>query len=173
MTMGHRAASSSPTRPRRAIFGSLLLFGCLGLLLLCAVHEAQGLQGMPRFWYVNRTMWWAFAVGGIVAGAWNLMPVDENQLRVTWKPSRPGVRFRAVTIYTRQGCHLCEDALQLLRAHQRWLPTITEFDIDRDPALVASYGECVPVVVCDDKVRFRGRVRPELLQRLIEGTAPR
>jgi hypothetical protein len=75
-------------------------------------------------------------------------------------------------VYTRAGCHLCDDALELLAAHRRWLPDAVAVDVDHDPRLVEKYGNCVPVVVCDGKVRFRGRVAPELLRRLIEGTPP-
>ncbi|MBI1347017.1 glutaredoxin family protein [bacterium] len=78
-----------------------------------------------------------------------------------------------VLVYTREDCHLCEEALATLAEYQRWLPRTREIDIDADPALVEKYGTCVPVVVCDGKVRFRGRVSPTLLQRLIEGTPPR
>ena len=41
-------------------------------------------------------------------------------------------------------------------------------DIDQDPQLVALYDQCVPVVVIDGRERFRGRVDPRLLARLIE-----
>jgi glutaredoxin len=73
-----------------------------------------------------------------------------------------------VILYTRQGCHLCEDALGLLqRAAQRYLLHLREVDIDTQPALVAEHGEHVPVVVIDGRVRFRGTVNPVLLDRLL------
>jgi glutaredoxin len=152
--------------------GTLLLFGGLILLVLCGIESAEGVPGMPRFWYSNRILWWAMGLGSVVAGVRCLLPVDTTP-HVRWKPSRPGIRFQHVLVYTRSGCHLCDDALQLLAAHQRWLPAITELDIDHDADLAAKFGNCVPVVVCDGKVRFRGRVAPALLQRLIEGTPPR
>ena len=40
-------------------------------------------------------------------------------------------------------------------------------DIDADRQLRDAYNECVPVVEIDGKVRFRGRVDPVLLRRLI------
>ena len=67
-------------------------------------------------------------------------------------------------LYTRAGCHLCDDAAALLRTHGI---EATEIDIDQDPALVAKFNECVPVVKIDGKVRFRGRVDPILLRRLL------
>lgn len=67
-------------------------------------------------------------------------------------------------LYTRDGCHLCDDALAILRQHGLEPECI---DIDKDPELVARYTECVPVVEIDGVERFRGRVNPMLLQRLL------
>jgi glutaredoxin len=69
-----------------------------------------------------------------------------------------------VVIYTRDGCHLCDDADALLRAHG-CKPVLV--DVDADEALRERYNECVPVVEIDGKVRFRGRVDPLLLKRLL------
>lgn len=69
-------------------------------------------------------------------------------------------------LFTRQGCHLCDDALTLLRTHGLEPVVI---DIDRDPNLRERYHVCVPVVVIDGKERFRGRVEPRLLKRLLSG----
>ena len=68
-------------------------------------------------------------------------------------------------LYTRQGCHLCELALSELQQHGVQ-PKIV--DIDTQPQLVERYGQCVPVVTFDGKVRFRGRVNPVLLRRLLD-----
>jgi glutaredoxin len=69
-----------------------------------------------------------------------------------------------VVLYTRIGCHLCDDARQLLEAHGL-MPIL--IDIDADPGLRARYHECVPVVEIDGKIRFRGRVDALLLRRLV------
>lgn len=69
-----------------------------------------------------------------------------------------------VTIYSRQGCHLCDDAEALLRCYGL---TPTVIDVDTDPALRERYNQCVPVVVIDDRERFRGRVDEVLLRRLL------
>jgi glutaredoxin len=74
-----------------------------------------------------------------------------------------------VVLYTRMGCHLCDDALALLRKHQRrFFLQITEVDIDRDAVLMARYGDCVPVVVIGGRERFRGRVNEPLLVRQLK-----
>jgi glutaredoxin len=70
-----------------------------------------------------------------------------------------------VVLYTRQGCCLCEEAHRLL-VEYGISPILV--DIDRDPALVEKYTHCVPVVEIDGKVRFRGRIDPRLLRRLVK-----
>jgi hypothetical protein len=73
-----------------------------------------------------------------------------------------------IVMYTRQGCHLCEEAWQLLeRERQHHLFTLRQIDVDSEPQLRREYGECVPVVSVDGRVRFRGRVNPVLLRRLL------
>ena len=71
----------------------------------------------------------------------------------------------AVILYTRAGCHLCDDAKVLLLRHGL---SPAEIDVDRDPVLRARYDQCVPVVVIDGVERFRGRVNEVLLRRLVE-----
>lgn len=69
-----------------------------------------------------------------------------------------------VVLYTRKGCHLCEDAEALLVQHGL-APRL--IDIDADPALREQFNECVPVVEIDGKIHFRGRVNPILLRRIV------
>lgn len=70
-----------------------------------------------------------------------------------------------VILYTRKGCHLCVEALELLR-HHGLEPTLQ--DIDVDDALRERFDVCVPVVEIDGKIRFRGKVDPRLLKRLLK-----
>ncbi|HUE74904.1 MAG TPA: glutaredoxin family protein [Pirellulaceae bacterium] len=69
-----------------------------------------------------------------------------------------------VILFTRAGCHLCEQAEGVLLRHGL---QPTPIDIDASPELRERYGTCVPVVVIDGKERFRGQVNEVLLQRLI------
>jgi glutaredoxin len=69
-------------------------------------------------------------------------------------------------LYTRPGCHLCDDAHEVLVRHGLSPQSI---NIDADPELTAKYTECVPVVVIDGNERFRGRVNEILLRRLLSG----
>jgi glutaredoxin len=71
-----------------------------------------------------------------------------------------------VVMYTRAGCHLCDDAQRVLEEHGLELAVV---DIDAVPALRERFTECVPVVEIDGKIRFRGRVEPVLLRRLMSG----
>ena len=71
-------------------------------------------------------------------------------------------------LYSRQGCHLCDEAAKVLARHRVSFETI---DIDADPHLVARYGQCVPVVVIDGRERFRGQVGELLLKRLLAARA--
>jgi glutaredoxin len=74
-----------------------------------------------------------------------------------------------IVMYTRQGCHLCEDAWELLeQARREYGFALRQVDIDEDPQLVRAYGECVPVVAVNGRVRFRGTVNRVLLRRLLE-----
>jgi hypothetical protein len=55
----------------------------------------------------------------------------------------------------------------LQAARQRHRFQLEVVDIDSDAALVSAYGEQVPVVTVNGRVRFRGRVNPSLLERLL------
>lgn len=71
-------------------------------------------------------------------------------------------------VYTRRGCHLCDDAAELLK---RYGLSPELIDIDADETLRHQFDTCVPVVVIDGKIRFRGRVNEVLLRRILMGRA--
>ena len=82
--------------------------------------------------------------------------------------SSPMMKAHQVTLYTRKGCHVCDDAAELLRRggiEPRFV------DIDEDSDLREQFDTCVPVVEIDGRVRFRGQVNPVLLRRLLERPA--
>lgn len=75
-------------------------------------------------------------------------------------------------MYTRAGCHLCDDAWKLLEeSRQRYAFPLEAVDIDGSPDLARKFGEQVPVVEIDGKVRFWGRINPVLLERLLRAEA--
>ena len=60
-----------------------------------------------------------------------------------------------VTLYTRPGCHLCDDArAALLRVQQSTPFTLAEIDIETDDALHRAYLERIPVVHLDGEHLF-------------------
>lgn len=69
-----------------------------------------------------------------------------------------------VILYTREGCHLCDDAEAML-IRNGLKPQLV--DIDGDPELRARYDVWVPVVEIDGVERFRGRIDERLLRRLL------
>ncbi len=55
-----------------------------------------------------------------------------------------------VTVYSRAGCHLCDEAIATLRRLQPELGfDLAERDIDADEALQRAYFERVPVIALD------------------------
>jgi hypothetical protein len=87
-----------------------------------------------------------------------------------WRGRRENtlVHWRVV-LYTRVGCHLCEDAwTQLEKARARHGFALTKVDVDTDVSLAARFGLEVPVIEVNGKVRFRGIVNAVLLQRLFD-----
>jgi glutaredoxin len=78
--------------------------------------------------------------------------------------SYAGLSALNVILYTRRGCHLCEEVLLMLQRHGIAPHCI---DIDNDPALRDKFDECVPVVEINGRVRFRGTVHPVLLRRIL------
>ena len=93
-------------------------------------------------------------------GIWGWLAEKSKQRQ----PNLMGAAKWDVVLYSRAGCHLCEDAYELL-SRAGCCPRI--HNIDNDPELVSQYGDCVPVVSINGKLRFRGRVNPILLARLI------
>jgi hypothetical protein len=84
-------------------------------------------------------------------------------------PSQRDLRHLYLTMYTRQGCHLCEVAWkQLLLWQREYHFHLQVVDVDQDAALQQAFGLQVPVVTVSGKVRFRGHVNPVLFRRLME-----
>jgi glutaredoxin len=78
-----------------------------------------------------------------------------------------------VTVYGRPGCHLCEEArevVEAVRAEHGFV--LEEVDVSLDPALHRRYGERVPVVAVDGEELFEYFVDPEGLRRRVGRVAP-
>ena len=70
-----------------------------------------------------------------------------------------------VTVYSKPGCHLCEDALAVVRSVCEELGTsYDEVDITTSPDLMEAYGEQIPVTFVDGKQHDYWRVDPQRLR---------
>jgi glutaredoxin len=68
-----------------------------------------------------------------------------------------------VTVYTRRGCHLCDDAIAIVRQVAGRRADVVLVDIDTDPALVERYTVRVPVVAVDGVEIADYQVSPDQL----------
>ena len=69
-----------------------------------------------------------------------------------------------LVLVTRQGCHLCDQALELLRE----LGSEPEIaDVDADDELYRLYDWRVPVVLIDGEVAAEGKIKRESLKRAL------
>jgi predicted thioredoxin/glutaredoxin len=72
-----------------------------------------------------------------------------------------------IVLVTRQDCHLCDEALGVLRS----LGVEPELrDVDADDHLHALYDWRVPVVMVDGRVIAEGRIDPESLRLALPAT---
>ncbi len=79
--------------------------------------------------------------------------------------TRPASRGRTVTLLTRAGCHLCEQARPLLtEVCAETGAELHEVDVDADPELRAEYGDRVPVFLLDGREHGYWRVEPDRLR---------
>ena len=78
----------------------------------------------------------------------------------------------SVILYTRAGCHLCDDAKEVLeRAARRAAFDLSVVDIDGDPEARRLYNEEVPVIAINGVKAFKYRVTIEdFLKRLARRT---
>lgn len=70
-----------------------------------------------------------------------------------------------VVVYTKPGCHLCEDACAVVARVAGDLGVSWEdVDISDDDALMRQWGEYIPVIMVDGKVHDWFRVREDRLR---------
>ena len=67
--------------------------------------------------------------------------------------------MQSVTLYSRHGCRLCEEAKSELSGSMPSVE-IREVDVDSDPRLRARYGLDIPVAVAGGRELFRHRFDP-------------
>lgn len=75
-----------------------------------------------------------------------------------------------VTIYTREQCHLCDDAKATVEDVVETVDAtvhVDTVDVDTDPDLRDEYGDRVPYVFVDDTPKFKYRVDRDELHTLL------
>lgn len=78
-----------------------------------------------------------------------------------------------VTLYTREGCHLCDKAKAAIRTAEslyRLNIDLREVDIDDDDELHARFTNDVPVIYIGGHEAFRHRVDPGALAEAVRAT---
>jgi glutaredoxin len=78
-----------------------------------------------------------------------------------------------VTLYGKPGCHLCEEAKQVVDAVRAQHPfDLEEVDITRDPALERAYRERIPVVAIDGEEALELVIERSELEERLASMAP-
>ncbi|MGZ8567720.1 MAG: glutaredoxin family protein [Actinomycetota bacterium] len=81
-----------------------------------------------------------------------------------------GPQAHSVILYSRPGCHLCDQAREVIAAVRRHHPfAFEEIDIEGEDVLVREYGFRVPVVSVDGREAFEIEVPADDLAALVAG----
>ncbi len=76
----------------------------------------------------------------------------------------------AIAIYSRPGCHLCEEmkaVVQKVAQREHASVTIDEIDISTDPSLESRYGLEIPVLMVNGKKAAKYRVTEDEVTRIL------
>lgn len=136
MTAG--PAEGAPTKARPEVseraFKQIAFWSTLAGLVLMAIGLRALLFDANFLLFIL-----LFAGGGVLASV------------TVWLRPRAEPGF-VVELYTRDGCSLCEEAAAWLNAKApEYDFAVWEVDVDRDPALEATYGDVVPVGILNGK----------------------
>ena len=64
-----------------------------------------------------------------------------------------------VDIYSRPGCHLCDEAKEIIETVRRKVPfQLNVINVETDPALESVYGTEIPVITINGNKAFKYRV---------------
>ena len=78
---------------------------------------------------------------------------------------------REITMYTREGCHLCDEAkAAMMPLLSEYGAKLREVDIDDDPVLFERYTDDVPVIFIGGHLFAQHRINPVLLRERLEET---
>lgn len=77
-----------------------------------------------------------------------------------------------LTIYSRPGCHLCDEMKAVVQRMSRRVPLIVEeIDITGDAELERLYGMEIPVLLVDGRKAAKYRISEDELFRMLAGRA--
>jgi glutaredoxin len=85
-----------------------------------------------------------------------------------------GCRGVRVTLYSRPGCHLCDEARDAITSRRRELPDfeLEEVNIEGDPDLHARYLERIPVIEVEGEVVCELHLDLALLRSRLDTVTP-
>jgi len=144
-------------------FGTVCLLAGAGLAVLIFVDGWTNLSlRLPRFWYTAKNFWVLLCTGFFVSG-W----MFHRHASAYPDEAVSDVVFRSLVMYCKPDCPLCDRAAEILSHYSHQLPSLTKIDVSDDPDLLKQHGDTIPVIQIDGRIRFRGVVSAELLERLI------
>jgi glutaredoxin len=75
-----------------------------------------------------------------------------------------------LTLYTRQHCHLCEQAIEtIMELKGEYSFTIEEIDIDQSDELTEQYGLMIPVLFINGKEAGFGQIDKNIIRNRFQG----
>jgi len=79
------------------------------------------------------------------------------------------LKTHKVTLYTKPGCHLCEDAKAALDSLRgEFEVSLEEVNINEDPALFEKYQYLIPVMVVNERTVLEVRIDARKLRRALQ-----
>lgn len=149
--------------------GTAMMFtaSVFAILIFCDRMDMK-LFSMPAVWDTSRSMHLFVCCGMFFFAAVLLKSPQHDD-----EPEFTTPLFKTCELLTRPGCSLCDEAMEVLISFQNALPAITTVDITNDSQLTRQFGESIPVVMLDGRVRFRGAVNPVLMQRIVDAARTR
>jgi glutaredoxin len=88
---------------------------------------------------------------------------------MAWSNRRKSIPPLVITLYTRPGCHLCEEAkAEMTPVLLEFGATLREINIDADPNLREQFNLDVPVLFLGEKKIAKHRVDLQQLRRQLE-----
>jgi hypothetical protein len=75
-----------------------------------------------------------------------------------------------VIVYSRPGCHLCDEMMAVVHRVAQSVPlAVEQIDISTDPRLEEQFGPDIPVLMVNGKRAAKYRVAEKDLRRILDG----